>query len=118
MNVQQTERRDALAEERTRLAAERTFLAWLRTGMTSVGIGIALARFIIFREGVDQRLGHGIGQVLVLWGGAVFVFALLNYRKRMNLLPNYPGIPSFYGIALFTAVLVVVSLILLGIIVD
>ena len=38
--------RTDLAAERTKLAKERTFAAWIRTGLSSAGIGIALAKLV------------------------------------------------------------------------
>lgn len=37
---------EELAEERTKLAKERTFAAWLRTGLGTIGIGLALAKLL------------------------------------------------------------------------
>ena len=45
---------------RDNLANERTFLAWLRTGLSSIGLGIALAKFT---EGTSSLIG-----------GAMFIF--------------------------------------------
>ena len=38
--------KDVDASRRTHLANERTYLAWLRSGLTSVAVGLGVAKFI------------------------------------------------------------------------
>lgn len=114
----QENERNILAEERTQLAAERTFLSWIRTGLTSIGIGIALARFIIFRQFEHQLLGHFIGQMLILWGIGIFIFALMSYRRTTRQIKAPPYWGSFAGLTIVTAILIVLSLALFWIIVE
>lgn len=111
--------RNILAQERTQLAAERTFLSWIRTGLTSIGIGIALARFIIFQQSEHQRLGHIIGQLLILWGVAIFVIALVSYRRTASQLKAAPyKRGSFVGLTLATIILIILTLALFWIVVE
>lgn len=113
----QIDQRGILSEERTKLAAERTFLAWLRTGMTSIGIGIAIARFIIFRNLENQHLGHLVGQLLVLWGIAIFGFALISYTHTMRRFRTSITYP-FFGLVISTVILMILSFILFWIVVE
>lgn len=76
--------RDDLAMERTQLAAERTFLAWIRTGLTGVAGGLAVARLISFHTIEHKRIAQWVGELLILWGIMVFVFALISYRRNYN----------------------------------
>lgn len=101
------------AEEQLRMSAERTYLSWVRTGLTSVGIGIAIAKFILFRSALNQTTGRWIGQLLILWGMGVFMFALLSYKKsyqKLKIVRNdkYPFAP----LAIITAFLLFISIIL------
>ena len=59
---------DADSRARTHLANERTFLAWLRTGLSLVALGIAVAHFLEPQEG--QGLGFAVilGVILVASG--------------------------------------------------
>ncbi|WP_042281852.1 YidH family protein [Candidatus Protochlamydia sp. R18] len=110
-----------LAQERTRLAAERTFLAWLRTGLTGIGIGIAIARFVFFQTPSHQKTAHLMGQFLILWGICIFLFALNSYRKSLKKIGFSNPIsdhPSFFGLGLITAALILFSFILFWIIID
>jgi len=56
---------DADSRARTHLANERTFLAWLRTGLSLVALGIAVAHFL------EPGGGRGLGFAVVL--GVVLV---------------------------------------------
>lgn len=62
---------DADSRARTHLANERTFLAWLRTGLSLVALGIAIAQFL--EPGPGQGLGFAVvlGGVLVVSGTLV-----------------------------------------------
>lgn len=112
------DKRNHLAEERTKLAAERTFLAWIRTGMTSIGIGIAIARFIIFRQIEHQQIGHFLGQLLILWGICIFILALVSYSRTVRQFkPAYVDL-SFIGLVIVTFLLILVCSILFWIIVK
>jgi putative membrane protein len=118
LQPEEFDKRNTVAEERTKLAAERTFLAWIRTGMTSMGIGIAIARFIIFRQIEHQQIGHLIGQLLILWGISIFVLALISYSRSVRRFkPALMG-PPFAGLTIVTILLIIFSLILFWIVVE
>jgi putative membrane protein len=72
-----------IEHEKTLLAAERTFSAWIRTGLAGMAGGLAILRLIEFKTPIHQLLAHIIGEVLILWGGAIFIFAALDYRKLL-----------------------------------
>lgn len=102
-----------LAEEQMRMAAERTYLSWIRTGLTSIGIGIAITRFILFKNAFKQETSQWIGELLIIWGTGIFVFAFMSYRKSYKKLKlfkveKHPLFPLF----ITTAILIVLSLIL------
>lgn len=112
--------RNKLALEQALFAVERTFLAWVRTGMTSVGLGIAIARFVIFKNINHEMTGHRIGQLMVLWGVGVFIFALLSYNKSYSeIAPNKAKkqLP-FIGLTFATIVLIGLSFLLFWIIIE
>lgn len=107
------------AEEQIRMASERTFLAWVRTGLTSVGIGIAIAKFILFRSAINQTTGKWVGLLLILWGLGIFIFALLSYQKsyrklKLFKLEKHPLVP----LTIITGVLVFISLTLFLIVLE
>lgn len=68
-----------LAKERNRLAAERTFSAWLRTGLAGVGGGVVVIKFLTFSHAAHKALANMMGQMLILWGILIFIFALVGY---------------------------------------
>ncbi|MCL6473409.1 MAG: DUF202 domain-containing protein [Firmicutes bacterium] len=81
-----TEVRDKLAQIRTLLAAERTFSAWIRTGLAGVGGGLILVKLIPFRSDIHRQAATLSGQLLVIWGASVFIFAFFDYRHAYKTL--------------------------------
>lgn len=110
--------KNALDRERTRMAAERTFLAWIRTGLTSIGIGIALAKFIIFHTIIHEQIGKISGKLLILWGICIFCFALFSYRRICIQLHSGVFWKAYAGLTIATVFLIILSFILFWIVVD
>lgn len=108
-----------LAEEQMRMASERTFLSWIRTGLTSVGLGIAIAKFLVFRSPLNKSTGRWAGVLLIIWGISIFLFALISYRKGYSKLKifqaeSYPLRPMI----IITTILVFITLTMLVIILE
>jgi putative membrane protein len=76
---QLAQQRTDLAVQRNRLAAERTFLSWIRTGLAGVGGGVAIIKFLPFKQAAHRQLADWVGQLLVLWGIALFIYAAITY---------------------------------------
>jgi len=73
--------RTELAKERNKMANDRTFLSWIRTGLAFVGGGIAIIRFLSFVHFTNALISKITGQILIVGGIAVFIFALINYKN-------------------------------------
>lgn len=73
------EERTDWAHERTKLAKERTFAAWLRTGLGTIGIGLALAKLLPSLE--PQWLVRALGLVFVLTGGGIIALGFRGYHQ-------------------------------------
>lgn len=101
--------RTCLASERNRLAAIRTFNAWIRTGLAGVGGGIAVIKFIPFSNEEHRLAADLIGEFLMLWGIALFFYALYEYVKNCK---DTDAKPSYIPMILITVSLVVVSFLL------
>lgn len=76
-----TKTSDELAAIRTLMAAERTYAAWIRTGLAGIGGGLAVIKLIFFQTLVHQTIAHVTGQLLIILGGLIFIFAYWNYRR-------------------------------------
>lgn len=70
-----------LAREQTIMASERTFLSWIRTGLAIVGGGIVVVRFVVFDDPLEQMLVLISGKMLILWGIAIFILSLFDFRR-------------------------------------
>ncbi len=69
-----------LAVRRTRLAEERTYNAWLRTGMTTMGFGLVIARF--FTAVGPVWLLNLLAAFFVMGGGVTILLAFhAHYRQ-------------------------------------
>ena len=102
--------RDQLASERTLLAAQRTFSAWIRTGLAGVGGGLAVGRALIFKNAEHQAVAHFIGNLLVIWGAGIFLYAFFDYRSTCRRLTRkFPSKNSLVSFMLMTAVLLIVA---------
>jgi putative membrane protein len=72
---------DSDASRRTRLANERTFLAWWRSGLTALGVSLAVGRVV-------PELGHqtrwpyaALGAVYALFGVGMVVYGSVRQRE-------------------------------------
>lgn len=103
--------RTLLAQERSQLAAERTFSAWIRTGLAGVGGGFALIRFVHFQD-VNKMLTVQIcGEILLLWGNAVFLFALLGFYRNCKKFDSHEtDTVSMIGVTAIALVLILMGI--------
>jgi putative membrane protein len=91
------------------LANERTLLAWVRTALTLIAGGVAVA-FIA----TDSRYGTVAGMGAVMFGGALAVIGYIRYQIadaaiRAGKLPatGLSGLLVVVGVVLFSATLVI-----------
>lgn len=78
--------RTRLSEKRTLLASERTFFAWIRTALTAMAGALAILRLITFKTELHRVIAHSIGEMLILWGCILIIFAASDYKKAHALL--------------------------------
>lgn len=84
------EERTEWAKHRTLLANERNFSAWLRTGMSAMGGGIAIAEFL---GGEDSSIFVRImGIILVILGASTCAVAYWRFNQISNVLER-EGLP-------------------------
>ena len=89
------------APRRTYLAAEHTYLAWLRSGLTSVGIALAVGRLIPALIDVSQAAFAVLGIGYGLLGVFLIVYAAVSARRIRQALDADRPLPSD-GIAILT----------------
>lgn len=78
------EERTEWAQHRTLLANERTFSAWLRTGLSAMAGGLAVAEFLGTEE--TTLVAHAIGVILVILGAVVCGVAYWRYTQITHVL--------------------------------
>lgn len=114
--IQLARERTKMSVERTQLAAERTFSAWVRMGLAGMGGGIALIRLLEFRTPNHALLAFIIGLLLMVWGMAIFLIALVSYLRHTKSLESVKGEAiSKIGVT-FVGVMILILAILLIII--
>lgn len=69
----ESETRTDLAEDRTILANERTFAGWMRTGLATVGLGLAFNA--VFNKIEPAWAARAIASLFVLTGILIFYIA-------------------------------------------
>jgi putative membrane protein len=101
-----------LAFKRTFLAHERTQLAWVRTSLTLIAFGFAIAKF--YHHLHEQRgeevplLGAAtLGMLMIAIGPVTLLIASLQHRRALQALrEECPGLPR--SLAHVTAVLIAI----------
>ena len=81
----ESETRTDLAEDRTILANERTFAGWMRTGLASVGLGLAFNA--LFNRIEPAWIAKAIASLFIVVGLVVFYVAqrkACQVIQRMN----------------------------------
>jgi putative membrane protein len=74
-----------LAQLRTLLAAERTFAAWVRTALAGIGGGLAIDKLLVFEQTSHEWIARLAGQVLIVGGAALILFAFWDYRRAAQI---------------------------------
>jgi putative membrane protein len=73
------EERTDWALQRNVYAKERTFSAWMRTGLSSVAVGLGIARLL---SAVGQEwVARTIGVLLILTGGVTYALSFWRYLQ-------------------------------------
>ncbi len=88
-----------LAYQRTFLALERTQMAWMRTSLTLISFGFAIAKFFHYLQAQRPErpplIGSGgIGEIMILIGLIALALASLQHARLLNALrAECPGLP-------------------------
>jgi putative membrane protein len=107
------------------LANERTYLAWVRTGIGIMAFGFVVVKFSLFVKQIGLALqtkanarSHGysaiIGIILVSMGALSIFFAFLQYKKTNKQLKTYTYAPSTMSVSMLTAVILLISILLIA----
>ena len=99
---------DADSRARTHLANERTFLAWLRTGLSLVAVGLAVAGFLPVDLVPGFPFVRSFSGLLVLCGTIMVMFGARRYVKSYQQIENgayEPASTALVTIAMFIGLL-------------
>lgn len=109
--------------QRGHQANERTFLAWLRTSISLIALGFAIARFSLFLTQLEISLtqkntgthpifnSNNIGIILVITGMIIIVIAAWNYNQVFWQIEQGNYQPKRLSIWMITAIVVILGLI-------
>ncbi|VXD18824.1 YidH family protein [Planktothrix paucivesiculata] len=109
--------------QRGHQANERTFLAWLRTSISLIALGFAIARFSLFLNQLEISLtqqntrihpvfnSNNIGIILVITGMIIIVIAAWNYNQVFWQIEQGNYQPKRLSIWIITAIVVILGLI-------
>ena len=104
--------------QREHQANERTFLAWLRTSISLIGFGLAIARFGLFlrqSQTTDNLTSNQInseilGMSLIIAGLIIVGLATFRYNKVYRQIEQRNYTPSKYTIWIVTGVIALVGI--------
>jgi putative membrane protein len=116
------EDRTELAVYRTALAASRSLMAWVRTGLSMIGFGFTLYKFIQqfadqFRPGAARNVGLllvGLGTLSVVFGCIEYLHSAVEMRNHYRFdMRKFPlimaGMIVTIGALLFLAIVFRIS---------
>ena len=103
------------AQHRTILASDRTFSAWLRTGLSSMGVGIGIVELL--RGDGAGGITLIIGVILILLGATASVLSFWRYIQVCEVLEERGAYvtPTWVAASMAGALVVVAALLLLQI---
>ncbi|WP_149241856.1 DUF202 domain-containing protein [Dyadobacter sp. 32] len=107
------------------LANERTYLAWIRTGIGIMAFGFVVVKFSLFVKQIgvvfqtkinapSQGYSAIIGIVLVAMGTLSILFSFFQYRRVDKQLRTGTYQPSTVLTTILTAVILLISIILIA----
>jgi putative membrane protein len=107
------EKRTDLAAFRTIMAADRSLMAWLRTGLSLIGFGFSIYKFleyvaadgtqIMFRKAGPRDIGLfliGLGTLSLIFGVIDYWKSLKKLSKEFDCSPWRPPLFAASGVAL------------------
>jgi putative membrane protein len=89
---------DPDSRARTHLANERTFLAWLRTGLSLIAVGIAIAGFFPPDLVPGVRYVTGFALVLAVFGTIMVMYGAQRYVRANRQIETGAYQPTVAGI--------------------
>ncbi|MGB3788380.1 MAG: DUF202 domain-containing protein [Phormidesmis sp.] len=113
--------------QREHQANERTFLAWLRTSISLIGFGFAIARFGLFLQefqstgdasGASAANSQMLGLGLVISGVAVIVLAGWRYNQVFHQIERGAYRPSRWTIWVLTALVTLLGLLSIPLLIN
>ncbi|PSB14322.1 hypothetical protein C7B61_14580 [filamentous cyanobacterium CCP1] len=99
--------RTNLAVDRTLMAASRSLMAWVRTGLSMIGFGFTIYKFLSAGDapGLSARDPRQVGLFLVVLGVVSIVFGAIEYWQTVSeMRRKYNG--KFRKYPLFLAMMV------------
>jgi putative membrane protein len=95
---------DADSRARTHLANERTFLAWLRTGLSMIAVGLAVAGFLPVDLVPGFPYVRSFSVLLVLSGTMLVLYGATRYLKAFQQIETGSYDPAGTAIVTIAAV--------------
>lgn len=116
-------REPKIAHQQEHQANERTFLAWLRTSISLIALGFAIARFSLFLHQFQLSLTQknpvinpifnsaNIGIFLVIAGMSMIIISAWNYNQVFWQIETGNYKPNRFLIWMMTAIVIILGLI-------
>jgi putative membrane protein len=100
-------------------ANKRTFLAWMRTGISLMGFGFVIAKFVIFLHALEGKVTSSFsdsliaGEVMIVVGMITIAYGYIEYITNEKDLDNNKYYSRKTELFLFTAIIIGMAILLL-----
>ncbi|MEM0139811.1 MAG: DUF202 domain-containing protein [Ferroplasma sp.] len=100
-------------------ANKRTFLAWMRTGISLMGFGFVIAKFVIFLHVLENKSMSGFsdslvaGEVMIIVGMITIAYGLYEYISNEKDLDNNQYYSRKTEMFVFAAIIIGMAILLL-----
>lgn len=95
------------------LASERTYLSWIRTSITAIALGAAIAKFFDRKEKTYRIIVLVIGTTLVVSGIVITVYSFFRHHYMIKEFLNQQISVDSFGPTFMATILIVVAILIL-----
>ncbi|WP_337860500.1 DUF202 domain-containing protein [Ferroplasma sp.] len=100
-------------------ANKRTFLAWMRTGISLMGFGFVIAKFVIFLHALQGKPTSSFsesliaGEIMIVVGMITIAYGFFEYERNEKDLDNNKYYSRTTELFVFTAIVIGMAILLL-----
>ncbi|AGO60314.1 YidH family protein [Ferroplasma acidarmanus] len=108
-----------MSSDTDHFANKRTFLAWMRTGISLMGFGFVIAKFVIFLHALENKPTSSFstsliaGEVMIIVGIITIGYGFYEYYSTEKDIDNNKYYSRTTELFVFTAIIIGMAILLL-----